>query len=189
VGLWVRSYWWYQRWRYIEPRDVGAQIEQAVVDFELAGGVMDYSSDPIESRSEAVLANGLNSRESHYVSPGQIVARIASRESDLVADGAWRHLGFLYGRRPPSFTFSGTGTPPRPPPEMYITEVFVPLWFPSLSFALPPLFELRYMLRWRRRKYRQSHGQCVICGYDLRATPDRCPECGTVPPTPGAPPK
>ena len=53
----------------------------------------------------------------------------------------------------------------------------VPHWFLALLFAILPAVHLRAMIRSRRTR---REGLCPKCGYDLRATPDQCPECGKV---------
>lgn len=66
-------------------------------------------------------------------------------------------------------------------------ELQLPWWSCVLIGTLLVAPSVREMMRHRQSGRRLSAGQCVICGYDLRATPERCPECGTVPP--GAPAK
>ena len=61
-------------------------------------------------------------------------------------------------------------------------ELIVPYWVIALIFALAPAFQLRRVLRERSRRHRQAAGRCTACGYDLRATPERCPECGAAAP-------
>jgi hypothetical protein len=48
------------------------------------------------------------------------------------------------------------------------------------SFYYCAAFLLSYGLLSRFAPKPKVKGLCPACGYDLRATPERCPECGTV---------
>ena len=52
----------------------------------------------------------------------------------------------------------------------------IPLWFPTLLFSAISFW---LCVPLHRRRKRKKLGLCVKCGYDLRASKERCPECGT----------
>ena len=54
--------------------------------------------------------------------------------------------------------------------------VEVPYWFLAAVMGVPTLWVIRGA--WRHIRSRHRPGHCAGCGYDLRASDDRCPECG-----------
>lgn len=81
----------------------------------------------------------------------------------------WHHDQQYYGHRGNGFSF----------PEGILVGEFVVgfrYWLIGLMTSIAPAIWL--ISRANRRRNR--HGFCPVCCYDLRATPDRCPECGTI---------
>lgn len=60
-------------------------------------------------------------------------------------------------------------------PTGYGVEAAAPAWTIILLLLIPPAMSVR---KWSLRRQAMRHGCCEHCGYDLRATPEKCPECG-----------
>lgn len=92
------------------------------------------------------------------------------------SDDGWRFSyppGFRHGEEAPvDGGFNRAGFMFSPQSE----SGAVPHWSLVVLTAVPPFARV---LRRVRNVRRPGRGVCRTCGYDLRATPDRCPECGS----------
>jgi hypothetical protein len=62
-------------------------------------------------------------------------------------------------------------------------EIFIPTLLPSVVTGVGGSFLLIPVVRWHRRRNRVRQGRCMQCGYDLRASTEKCPECAAeIPP-------
>ena len=159
VALWVRSYWCYDN---LEHSSSGPASFQGFGMESIGGelGVFAIRGPPPDN--SVFLDYAIPSWENgwNFYTGG-------SADHDTLGNWATRNLSGARTFRCLGFGYAFA--------QRQASAIWFPHWFLSLLFAIPPTLSLRSILRTRRRL---RAGLCPHCGYDLRATPDRCPECG-----------
>jgi len=163
AALWVRSESAIEDWDFLArstARDGSKVIRVQVLSVNGGLGVMIPGSDMFRFPAGSGPPLGI---VSHWRS-GARPSPTAYPYAGMARDWPWH--GFV-------FEHLGVNLPPSAPPlSWYIT---LPYWFIlGVTMPLPCVGALRL-----RRRIGRQPGQCRACGYDLRATPSRCPECGS----------
>ncbi|MBW3538774.1 MAG: hypothetical protein KY476_00740, partial [Planctomycetes bacterium] len=172
VVLWVRSHyrgdqvgWYVNRW------DDGEGRFRAIGFDSDSGGIVFF----------------LLRRESHLdlSDPADAAFRNdnppLSHPTWIVHDNyGYPHMTDYSGTSSFGFGYFGGGSARTELPMVYHDHfVVVPGWLPSVLAAVLPA---TWIMRWRRRRSAHEPGPiaCRACGDDVRATPQRCPVCGSV---------
>jgi len=111
------------------------------------------------------------------IGPDEERAADAWWQAMLATDFSERILGFELHR---SARALDADTPAQVGPVLlgHDYSLVIPYWFMLAASAIAPAFTLRKLIRHLHNSRRRAAGFCHRCGYDLRATPLRCPECG-----------
>jgi hypothetical protein len=159
VVLWARSYWIHDMWSWSHSGYVSLHFVNGGV--VLWWGVPNPGDRPVAS-SVRFIWDGLHR---HW---GDIHEPISQFPADRISPTMtvyWNFAGFI----------SAADDPQRVRQSPSYHMLAFPCWFFVAIEALVIAVMVRRMAAARR--YRS--GLCSRCGYDIRATPDRCPECGT----------
>jgi hypothetical protein len=158
VALWARSYWYYDQVRRTTERD-DFYVNSYLGEVQMLAGLDVWPGEHNRRLCYRAYPTGWSSG----FPPKAREYRTAK----------WHALGFGFhkvehgGMNPKGGWIRGR-------------RLYVPHWALAVCLAaLPGLRLALIMWRARRRAWRRARNLCPVCGYDLRASPECCPECGT----------
>ena len=156
VALWVRSGYAADVWTWGQgSREYWVRSDWGRL------GLMSVS-DATPRRAHETSSGGY-----HSVPPGPVL-----RSRDWLGVNVSRGQGMPGRTMGPTLKVTGSGP---------YWSVRVPHPLLALVLTWPVVRYCLHRLRRRAARKRLAAGLCPACGYDLRATPERCPECGTIP--------
>ena len=169
--FWARSYWYISHWEYRHywnndglghGDNYWAFSDRGALSFSRS---LIWTDDPPAVRSfPSALSN-------HRV--GEV--RITKSRSTAGNSFPKTYGGFGYARVASVYA-AGRFTIANPH-----WAIVVPYWAVVALFVLPPSVWILVFRRARKAAWRLRHVRCMYCGYDLRASAGRCPECGKTP--------
>jgi hypothetical protein len=170
VALWVRSYWVGDLFQHVGDEGSGQSARGVFTASGSLGWWRDktecQSSDPEGDWARMMKQGGIE------IEDGWQWLRLAPPYvpgEDHMLQDQWDILGFRWAKADlhypanPSFTWG-----------VSFGRFVAPFWCVALVAGVLPLTA---MWRWWTKRPNRA-GLCLQCGYDLRATPGRCPECG-----------
>jgi hypothetical protein len=166
VALSIRSYRVGDVWSVAENSYSGTELSERQWSLGSGRGIILFQSRPARfSLTEPKAMAELSGQRPS----GVHTEWNTQRPEDLLDLGwdqtRWRRMGFAFQHFKSSSATSVFST----------TSIAAPVWFIAIPFAVGPAL---WIIAARRRLRSQRQGLCPTCRYDLRATPQRCPECG-----------
>jgi hypothetical protein len=175
-AIWIRSYWRYDLIRW--SGDTPNQADHILLRWSLGSLRGGFAVDIIhnDASDDAAIRNLQDYSKWHP--RGFEVSSDRVSDLDAVTKSSWR-ASYLFKPTSPTFLGAQAGSAHGlyGGNRFWWIELSIPYWMPACIFMILPIW---WAFAWWKHRRRIKCNVCPACGYDLRSSPQRCPECGTI---------